>query len=93
MRLFEATRAAKKFGAVLDAARHAPVAIYRNGRPSAVMLDYELFRAYQTAYEAVREERYLTLIENALADLADGRLGRGDRTLAAARRLANGVEE
>ncbi|MEZ5896952.1 MAG: type II toxin-antitoxin system Phd/YefM family antitoxin [Parvularculaceae bacterium] len=93
MRLFNATRAARKFSEVLDEAQRAPVAIYRHDRPCAVVLDHELFRAYQAAYDAAREERYLDMLEKALAELADDKLGRGQRTAAAARRLAAGVEK
>ena len=93
MRLYEAGRAAKNFGEMLEDARNASVAIYRHGRPCAVVIDHRLFNAYRTAYEAAREDRYLSLIDTALEQMAEGKLRRGDRTMAQARRLANDATE
>lgn len=57
MKTISATNARSGFGRLLDAARHQPVTIERNGRPVAVMLsvqEYERLEALEDAWWAAR---------------------------------------
>jgi len=87
MNVFSARDAAKRFGEVLEACDDGPVTINRNGRARAVVLSARDFEDYETAMKKYREERCLDLVVKSLDLLKDGRLGKGDRALALAKRL------
>lgn len=85
--IFTARTAARKFGAMLDAAQSGPVTIYRHGRPQAAMVSWKLFQDYRKAYEEVLDDRHLDYLEKSLEALAAGRLGTGQRALALSKRF------
>lgn len=87
MRIFTAQDAAKKFGALLDAAMEAPVAIHRNGRPYAAIVSWRTFKDYERALQQHNEAQLLDMLSVSVDLLAAGKLGRGQRALALARRL------
>lgn len=87
MRLMTATAASKKFGALLEEADAGPVAIMKDGRRRAVVLNARLFDEYKRAYDKESGERFIDMIHLSLDLLNEGKLGRGERALALARRL------
>lgn len=87
MRVFSASDAAKRFGALLAAADHGPVTIAKAGRPCAVIISTRLFARYDEAYEKANGERCADLILRSIDLVKEGKLGRGQRALALARRL------
>ncbi|MEZ5920641.1 MAG: type II toxin-antitoxin system Phd/YefM family antitoxin [Parvularculaceae bacterium] len=90
MHIFSARTAAKNFGAMLDAADKAPVTINRHGRPRAVMIGWREFQHYQKAYEEAMDLRVLEILRQSVEHLAAGRLGRGEKALALAKKLGLG---
>lgn len=87
MKTINSRTAAKKFGALLDAARDGAVTITRSGRPCAVILSTWLFDRYQKDHDKANEEHIVDLLHTSLDLLKDGRLGKGQKALALARRL------
>lgn len=87
MKMMTATDASKKFGALLEAADAGPVAILKDGRRRAVVLSARDFEAYEAAYRKESDERFVDLIHVTLDLLKEGKLGKGQRALALARRL------
>lgn len=87
LRIFSARQAAKQFGALLDAAEQGPVTIHRNGKPRAVLVSARDFACYEKAYRKDEKERTASLILRGLDLLKEGKLGKGERALALARRL------
>lgn len=87
MKTITANNAAKRFGAVLDAVEEGPITIMRNGRPRAVVLSAWLFEKYQKDHEKANEDQLLDLLQTSFDLLKDGKLGKGQKTLALARRL------
>jgi prevent-host-death family protein len=91
MRLISARDAARSFGAMLDELRSkGPVTILRHGRKTAVMMDAERFEEYRKAYESAEECRMIEALEHCVNELAEGRLGRGERAHALAKRIRDG---
>ncbi|MDZ7627289.1 MAG: type II toxin-antitoxin system Phd/YefM family antitoxin [Parvularculaceae bacterium] len=84
MRIFSAQDAAKKFGALLEAAAEAPVAIHRNGRPRAAIVSWRRFEDYERALKQHSEAQLLDTLSTALDLLSAGKLGKGERALALA---------
>lgn len=91
MKLMTATQASKKFGALLDASDAGPVTILKDGRRRAVVLCARDFDAYDAAYKKASDERFLDMIHLTIDLLKEGKLGKGQRALALARRM--GMEE
>jgi prevent-host-death family protein len=93
VKMMTSTVASRKFGSLLAAADEGPVAIMKNGRPCVVVLSASLFDDYEAAYQRERDERFLTMIQRSLDLLKDGKLGKGQRALALARRLRLNEEQ
>lgn len=89
-RLFTARDAAKKFGALLDAADDNPVIIHRHGRPRAAVIGWRLFELYRKAYDDAFDARQVRLLELQLEAVVAGKLGTSGKITAFARRLAAG---
>lgn len=87
MRIFTARDAAKKFGALLEAAESGPVTILRAGRPRAVMISARLFQQYEKDHAKANDEKFIDMIHLSLDLLKEGKLGQGQKTLALIRRL------
>ena len=87
MKTVPASVAAKQFGALLEHSDAGPVTITKDGRPRAVILCARLFEAYSRAYEKESDERFADLVHKSLDLIKEGKLGKGQRALALARRL------
>ncbi len=87
MIIFTARDAAKKFGALLDAAERGPVSILKSGRPRAVMISARQFDEYEKDRKKAHEEKLVDLIHSSLDLLREGKLGQGQKALALVRRL------
>jgi prevent-host-death family protein len=84
---YSARDAAKKFGALLEDADAGPVEITKSGRRRAVLVSARSWAEYEAAYAKASDDRLLDLLAKSVDLLADGKLGRGVRALALARRL------
>lgn len=87
MKTIKSRDAAKKFGALMDASREGPVTITRSGRPCAVILSASLFARYEKDHEKANEEHIVDLLHTSLDLLKEGKLGKGQKALALAKRL------
>lgn len=87
MTTVNAREAAKRFGALLEAADAGPVTILKDGRPRAVIISARRFGDYEKAYERESGERFADMIHLSLDLFREGKLGKGQKALALARRL------
>ncbi len=87
MKSYSAREAAKKFGVVLDDIEKGPVTIMKHGRPRAVILTAWLFEKYRKDHDKASEEHLVDLLHTSLDLLKEGKLGKGQKALALARRL------
>lgn len=81
MRIFAARDAARKFGALLQAAADGPVGIAWHGSPRFVVVPLALYEAFVAVSRAHFERRVLVSVGDALARFDAGDVEAGVRIL------------